>query len=221
MSTGISEQVGASSTAIENADRSRLCDPDEFPLLREMHHRFANTLTVLISMLEHEFAPTPALRDRLNRCQARMVAFANLHRTLVIGGANEWISVQDYIQHLCEALSDALLRPLGIRCQGYVDAGELSRERCEQLGLMITELVTNAAKHAFRGRNEGLVRVELVNKIDSWICIVSDNGVGAETASVGVGSKVLEHLVRALDGNLVRTSGRNGTSVAVSFPNGA
>jgi two-component sensor histidine kinase len=86
---------------------------------------------------------------------------------------------------------------------------------------VITELVTNAGKHAFRGRNEGLVRVELVNKIDSWICIVSDNGVGAETASVGVGSKVVEHLVRALDGNLVRTAGRNGTSVAVSFPNGA
>jgi two-component sensor histidine kinase len=221
MSTRISEQVGTSAVAIENADRLRLCDSDEFPLLREMHHRFANTLTMLMSMLEHEFAPTPALRDRLNRCQARMVAFANLHRCLVIGGANEWISVQDYIQHLCEALSDALLKPLGIRCRGFVDAGELSRERCEQLGLVITELVTNAAKHAFRWRNEGLVRVELVNKSGSWSCIVSDNGVGAETASVGVGSKVLAHLVRALDGNLVRTSGCDGTSVAVSFPNGA
>jgi two-component sensor histidine kinase len=198
------------------ADRFALCHSDEFLLLREMNHRFANTLTVLISMLQHEFAATPAVQDSLNRCQARMAAFGNLHRSLVIGAANELISVQNYIEHLCEALSDALLRPLGIRCEVFVDEGEFPCERREQLGLVITELVTNAAKHGFRGRNEGLIRVELVNKIDSWVCIVSDNGVGAGTASMGVGTKIIEQLVRALDGNLVRRSDRYGTSVTVS-----
>jgi two-component sensor histidine kinase len=81
------------------------------------------------------------------------------------------------------------------------------------LGLVITELVTNAAKHGFRGRNEGLVRVELINKIDSWVCIVFDKGVGAGTASMGVGTKIIEQLVRALGKNLVRRSDRYGASV--------
>ena len=197
--------------------RSALHETHEFLLLREMHHRFANTLTVLMSMLQCEFGLTPALRDSLNRCEARVVAFGNLHRSLVIGATNDRIiSVQNYIEHLCEALSDALLKPLCIRCEVIADDGEFPCERCEQLGLVITELVTNAAKHGFSGRNEGLVRVELFNRIDSWVCIVSDNGVGAETASIGVGSKILEHLVRALGGNLVRKSGGYGTSVAVS-----
>jgi hypothetical protein len=53
------------------------------------------------------------------------------------------------------------------------------------LGLIIAELVTNAAKHAFHGRNGGLVRAALFNINESWVCVVSDNGVGTATASVG------------------------------------
>jgi two-component sensor histidine kinase len=191
--------------------------PDEFLLLREMHHRFANTLMVLMSMLHDEFGLTPALRDSLNRCEARLVAFGKLHRSLVIGAANRHIFVQSYIEALCEALSGALLKPRGIRCDVFADEGELPCERCEQLGLVIAELVTNAAKHGCRGRNKGLVRVELINKIDLWVCIVSDNGAGASMTSAGVGSEILEKLIRVLGGKLVRRSGRYGTSVTVRF----
>ena len=201
------------------ADRSILCQSDEF-LLREMHHRFANTLTVLMSMFRDEFALTPALRDSLERCEARLIAFGNLHRSLVIGGTNGRISARDYIEHLCGALSDALLRPLGIGCEVFTDAVEFPGERCEKLALIITELVTNAAKHGFPGRNEGLVQIRLINKVESCVCTVSDNGIGADMASVGVGSEIVEQLVRALGGNLVRRSGRHGTSVTVSLPNG-
>jgi two-component sensor histidine kinase len=200
------------------ASGSVLHETDEFVLLREMHHRLVNTLTVLTSVLWHEFAQyeSPELRTSLARCEARIVAFGNLHRDLVVGAEHDWISVQNYIEHLCEALSDAVLQPLGIRCEVFADAVEFPTERCELLGLVIAELVTNAAKHAFHGRSGGLVRVALFNRNDSWVCVISDNGVGAEKASMGIGSKILEHLVRALGGNLARRSGRHGTSVTVS-----
>jgi two-component sensor histidine kinase len=87
---------------------------------------------------------------------------------------------------------------------------------CERLGLVITELVTNAAKHAFHGRDDGLVRVELVNKIDSWVCIVSDNGVGTTMAPLGIGSKILKQLVGALGGTIVRKSECGDTSVVIT-----
>jgi two-component sensor histidine kinase len=191
---------------------------DEFLLLREMHHRVANTLTVLTSVLRCEFAlsASPHLQKSLARCEARIVAFGNLHRSLVVGAASDWISVKYYVEHLCKALSEAILKPLGVRCEVVADAGEFPSERCERLGLVITELVTNAAKHAFYGRNDGFVRVELINNKDSLVCIVADNGVGTGMASPGVGSSILKQLVRALGGNLVRVSGRNGTSVIVA-----
>ena len=195
-----------------------LRETDEFLLLREMHHRLANTLTVLTSVLRREFtrSASPQFEDSLARCEARIIAFSNLHRSLVVGAANDWVSVQHYFEHLCQALSEALLEPLGIRCEVSADAGELQSERCERLGLVITELVTNAAKHAFHGRDDSLVRVKLINGIDSWVCIVSDNGGGTAMAPLGIGSKILKQLVGALNGTLVIKSGHNGTSAVAT-----
>jgi len=199
-------------------DCLELREMDEFLLLREMHHRFANTLTILTSVLRREFArsASPELQDSLARCEARIIAFSNLHRSLVVGAASDSVSVQCYIERLCQALSEVLLNPLGIRCEVFADTGKLPSNRCERLGLLITELVTNAAKHAFHGRDDGLVRVELINKIDSWVCVVSDNGVGTAMAPLGIGSKLLKQLVGALSGTIVRKSERSGTSVVIT-----
>jgi two-component sensor histidine kinase len=153
--------------------------------------------------------------DTLARYEARIVAFVNLHRSLVPGAASDWISVPQYIEDLCKALSDAILEPLGVRCE-VAEGAEFPAERCERLGLVIAELVMNAAKHAFHGRDGGLVRVEFVSGVGSWACIVSDNGDGTEMASHGVGSKILKQLVRALGGSPARKSGRDGTSVIVT-----
>jgi two-component sensor histidine kinase len=193
---------------------------DEFMLLREMHHRVANILTVLTSVLRCEFAlsASPQLQKSLARYEARIVAFGNLHRSLAVGAASDWISVQYYVEHLCQALSEAILKPLGVRCEVIADGGEFQSERCERLGLVIAELVMNAAKHAFHERNDGLVRIELINRSDSLVCIVSDNGNGIDMALPGVGSKILRQLVRSLGGSLVRKSGHNGTSVIVTCP---
>jgi two-component sensor histidine kinase len=193
-------------------------ETDELLLVGEMHHRFANTLSVLTSVLRCELlaSASPELMDKLARYEARIVAFGNLHRSLVVGAASNWISVGHYIEDLCKALSETILEPLGVRCEVIVEGGEFPGERCERLGLVIAELVMNAARHAFHNRDGGLVRVEFVNGVGSWACIVSYNGDGTAMASHGVGSKILKQLVRALGGNLVRKSGRDGTSVIVT-----
>ena len=195
-----------------------LGDKDEFLLLREMHHRLANTLMILTSALRREFAPltSPDFQDSLVRYEARLLAFGDLHRALVVGAADGMISARYYIERLCKALSEALLKPLGVSCEVFADAGEFQSERCERLGLVVAELVTNAAKHAFRGRESGNVKVELIDRGHCWVCIVSDNGAGPATAPPGMGSKILEQLVRSLNGTLIRKSEYHGTSVFVT-----
>jgi two-component sensor histidine kinase len=194
-------------------------NPEEFLLLRETHHRLANTFMVLASALRRDLAICPPdCQHSLVRYEARMIAFGDLHKSLIVGATSEPISVQAYVEHLCKALADALLEPLGVRAKVVCDAGELPAARCELIGLVIAELVTNAAKHAFRNRDQGLVRVEFFKKTDSWLCIVSDNGEAPDKALSGVGSKIIQALVRRLGGNLSRRSGGNGTTVAVSFP---
>ena len=143
-------------------------EADQFFLLREMHHRFANSFTVLNGMLRREFASSaqPELQETLGRCEARIVALGNLHRFLMIGGREEWISVQFYIERLCEALVEAVLKPLGVRCEASADDGIYPSEHCELFGLIVAELATNAAKHAFRGRDDSLLRVEFINNTE-------------------------------------------------------
>jgi two-component sensor histidine kinase len=120
------------------------------------------------------------------------------------------------MEALCKALSEALLKPLGVRCELISEDGEYPAERCERLGLVVTELVTNAAKHAFCGRAGGIVRVAVLEAAELLVCVVSDNGVGTDITGGGTGSQILEQLVRAIDGELTVKSGRSGTSVVVT-----
>jgi two-component sensor histidine kinase len=221
----LQEGMLSNSTALLEFDRPAprmnslpLRETDELLLLREMHHRHANTLMMLSSLLRRESVLTtsPDLRDLLDRHEARIVAFGNLHRSLIVGAEDDWVSVDHYVEHLCEVLSEAILKPLGVSCEVFVDAGEVAGDWCGRLGLVIAELVTNAAKHAFQGRNSGVVRVEVISRSDCRICIVSDNGVGTGKASLGVGSRIITKLVRTLGGDLAMKSTRNGTSVVVT-----
>ena len=200
----------------DNLFRQKL---DEFLLLREMNHRFANTLMALTGVLRREFEqPPPYFQDALARLETQILAFGKLHKSLLIGAGKNWTSVRYYMEHLCKALSDAVLKPLGLTCEVSVDAGELPSERCELLGLVIAELVTNAAKHAFYRGCNGVIRVELLKKNDAWLCLVSDNGGGIGTTVPGVGSKIIEQLVRTMGGHFVRKSSPSGTSIAVTCP---
>jgi len=146
-----------------------------------------------------------------------MIAFGELHRSLLVGARSDWISVPYYVEHLCKALSDALLEPRGVTFEVHVDAGELRSEQCELFGLVIAELVTNAAKHAFCDGVDGIVRVELVRQAHGWLCVVSDNGDGAGAVLPGIGSKIIEQLVQTMGGRIARRSSASGTSIAVTL----
>ncbi len=192
---------------------------DEFPLLREMHHRMANTLTLLTAQLWNEFrsSETPQLRRSLTRFEARIAAFGHLHRLLAVGPGDRCIAVRPYIEELCRALSEAVLTPLGVRCEVSADNGILRGGTCERLGLVISELVTNAAKHAFTGLGGGTVRVELVSRSGHWLCTVSDNGSGMAMPLPNRGAKILDEIAHVIGGTLALQSGANGTSVSVTF----
>jgi len=195
-------------------------DVDQLLLLREMHHRFANTLTSLFSQFRGDSQSFTSLqiRELVDRHEARIVAFGNLNRALMVGATNAGISVQDYVEHLCKSLSEALLEPIGVRCEVTADAGTLPAVRCELLGLVIAELVTNSAKHAFPNRDHGVVRIRLLRREQSWVCIVSDNGEVASQTPQGAGTKILGQLIQLLGGRFAKNSGRYGTSALVAFP---
>jgi len=188
-------------------------------VMRELQHRVANTLTILNSSLRLELATfkVPGLEEALRRHEKHVVAVADLHRFFGRCSEASEISTEGYFQPLCTLLSESILAPLDLHCEVSVDKGLMRAEKCEFLGLVITELVLNAAKHAFPDNISGCVRIEIVERDERWCCTVSDNGIGISRISPGSGSQIADGLVDALGGQLTIRTGTNGTAVSITF----
>ena len=150
-------------------------ETEDFLSLKEMHHRLANTLTVLSSVLRRELGRSapPELRARWNGVMPASSPSAIctglswlVPQTITsLFSITSSIFAASYRRHSESRSQFAAMSQLML--------AQLQGARCERLGLVIAELVTNAAKHAFHGRDDGLVRVELINRIDSgfWITL--------------------------------------------------
>lgn len=188
-------------------------------LLRETHHRMKNMLTLLGIWLRADFistAPTD-LPKAIAGFERRILAFGRLYDLLSNGSDRPYTSVGDYVGSLSLALAAAILEPRGIRCESTIGEGFLESKRCERLGLIITELVTNAAKHAFPNRQPGLIRIEVLYRDDCWHCTVEDSGVGCRGAR-GIGGRIVDDLARSIGGHAVADSDSDGTTITVVVP---
>jgi two-component sensor histidine kinase len=155
-----------------------LPDPDGSLLLRELNHRINNELTCVIctvtanTMESDNVAVKAALLDvveLLHQC-------ADVHRALRIPDQGRFTDVAKYLQQLCCSVTKYRLERLAIPVLFSADDLRLEGERCWKLGLIVSELLTNVARHAqFDARNPELrVELMLVGKIVK--CSVSDNG---------------------------------------------
>jgi two-component sensor histidine kinase len=205
------------------AELSRAIVPPDIAsrlIMREFQHRMANTLAVLSASLRIELASfeDPGLREALKRHEKRIVAAADLHRFFARQSDGGTIPAEHYFQSLCSVLSRSILAPLGLQCEAFVDKAHMPAAKCELLGLVITELVVNAAKHAFPDNSCGRVRTDVLERDNHWCCTVSDNGTGIRNEFNGSGSHIVVGLVDALEGQLAVRTGPEGTAVSIIFP---
>ena len=186
---------------------------------REANHRFLNTLAALHGLLRNDFGGfvDPAVRDAVSVYSSRIQAFASVHRTLGEESGQDRVDAAAHLARLCEELCAAHLAPRGVRCEFRSDPASLPQEVCQKLSLIVVELVTNAAKHAFGGRSGGRVSVSLRRAGDGWICQVADNGSGLRGIGSGGGDgmKLVRGLAQALGGALLVHSDAGGVTVTL------
>ena len=93
----------------------------------------------------------------------------------------------------------------------------LGAERCWRLGMMICEIITNSARHAF-DESGGKITVEL-QPVGAFVsCIVADNGRGAPAYRAGHGSSIIRAVVDSLEGTLDQNFGPRGAVTTLIFP---
>ena len=194
-------------------------------LFREVHHRVKNNLQVVTSLLSvkaRQFRD-PVIARAFNDTLARVRSMSLVHEALYNRGDTERLDFGDYLISLCGDLRDAYDVDERISIDVLVDKTALNLNQAIPLGLIATELVSNALKHAFPDGREGSVKLGFTNADGYGELTVADDGVGIsavtfEKAQRGAGLSLLRSLAKQLGGT-IRLDRDDCTSLfRVNFP---
>lgn len=164
-------------------------------LLNEVHHRVKNNLQIISSLLNLQArGAMPELKQALTESQLRVRTMALTHQLLYEKRDFSFIALGSYLQQLCQLVRQSLSQ----HCQIMFDFSAVDPKLVLELdqaipcGLFVNEVLTNAIKHAFPGRDIGLIKLELSLLDDGHIHLaIIDDGVGlSEKAELGKGTSL-------------------------------
>ena len=150
-------------------------------LIRELYHRTKNNMQVISALLSSHGAEAgeevgEAFRDMENRIQS----MALVHEMLYASKDLSRVDFADYARRLLDLVASSFgAKSSGIGLAVESEPMALLLDIAVPLGLVINELATNAFKHAFEGRERGVLRVAISRPSASEIeIVVEDDGVG-------------------------------------------
>jgi two-component sensor histidine kinase len=194
-------------------------------LLQEMQHRVANSLQIIASILLIKARTVRSEETRLHLQDAhqRVMSIAAVQQQLQACEAGAMIEVGSYLRRLCDTLAASMIgdrRPISLKV--HAQGGAASSDQAVSIGLIVTELVINALKHAFpHDRSGGTVIVGFDLAEQNWRLTVSDNGIGRpeghlEKINPGLGTSIIEALARQLAAQVEVVMGPLGTKVSIT-----
>jgi len=194
---------------------------EEHILLRELTHRINNELATTIGFVS--VTATRSGNDDVKLALESVVQYlhnyAGIYRALQMPAGDEVIDAAEYLRELCQSICRAKLQHRGIELAFMERPLQLSASRCWRLGMIVSELIGNASRHAFReGGGSRNIQVQLLDHEGMVECTVSDNGSGSENVRPGQGLKIIRSLVHELGGTIDHQSAPTGTSATLCFP---
>lgn len=191
-------------------------------LLSELQHRVKNNLQHVISILEiqKESVDFNNIDELIRGNQNRIHSMALLHKKLNVSDHVNDVDLKRYVTELSELVKDSYENHkkkiiLNVRC----DVESFSIEKSLPLGLIITELVSNSMKHAFKRQNTGIINIKIIKSQTANQLFYSDNGMGYDfntTSEKGLGQEIIKGLIDQLDGT-VETNSENGFQIEIHF----
>ncbi|SFC36685.1 Two-component sensor histidine kinase, contains HisKA and HATPase domains [Bosea sp. CRIB-10] len=193
-------------------------------LLAEVNHRVANSLALVGSLVRMQAGAVkePGAKAALAETQARITAIANLHRSLYTSTDVQQVDLAAYLDTLVGELGNSITAS-GRTPIVKLDAEPVSikTDRAVSVGMIATELVTNALKYAYPV-GEGEVRVSVSRTPSNQIMLsVADDGVGwtgdGTAKGSGLGAKIIAAMSKSLGSTLEYRSQPIGTLASITF----
>lgn len=194
---------------------------DKAMLLQEVQHRVANSLQIIASVLMQSArrVQSEEARGHLQNAHQRVMSIATLQRQLSTSPGHD-VDPLSYFNQLCQSLGASMIAdPDRLSIEVTVDSSTVEADVSVSLGLIVTELVINALKHAFPDERAGTILVNYRSSDQGWTLSVSDNGIGMPTGDAapkaGLGSGIVEALAKNLLGDIRVSDARPGTTVTI------
>lgn len=213
-------------TAIRRAERIK--DDlvrDKHVLLQELQHRVANSLQIIASVLMQSARKVQSeeARTHLNDAHRRVMSIATLQKQLAASGQGE-VVLRSYLTDLCNSIAASMIGdPARLSLTTTVDESVIDADVSVSLGLIVTELVINALKHAFPdSHQQGGITVDYRSEGSSWSLQVSDDGIGMSNdpafSKPGLGTGIVDALSKQLGASVSITDRRPGTRISIAHP---
>jgi len=204
-----------------NAVLERLLAEKE-TLLAEVNHRAKNSLAIASALLgiQGRRQPDPNVKALFAEAQDRLMAMARVHDLLSRSETVQSVDLALYLGDLCAALRPITELDDCVQLETEAEDGmAIHADTAIPLGIVVTELITNAVKYAFPPPACGTIRVEARRRGDDQAeLIVSDDGIGMGELSRGsLGYGLIETLVHKIGGEM-GVRGDDGVTVTIRFP---
>ena len=161
-------------------------------------------------------------RGHLHDAHSRLMSIAAVQKHLASTERAE-VELRTYLVQLCKSLAASMILDTELlSIEAIVDESVTDADISVSLGLIVTELVINALKHAFPGHGAGKIVVRYESHGSGWALSVSDNGIGmpsdAQSSKPGLGTNIVEALAKRLDAEVEITDAHPGTSISIVHP---
>ena len=194
-------------------------------LLHEVNHRVANSLALVAALvgMQAKSITDPAVKDALGEIQGRISAIAGVHRRLYTSQDVRSVEISDYLASLMLDLEKTLKEAgHGSNVRLAAERADVPTDKAVSIGVVVTELVTNAFKYAYPNKTGGEIRVAFRHAGPGKVNLsVEDDGVGwngeGPAKGTGVGTRIVNALARGLGSSVTYTAAAGGCSVSLEF----
>jgi two-component system, sensor histidine kinase PdtaS len=193
-------------------------------LIKEVHHRIKNNMNMMKSLLSLQARTIKdpvgreVLKDAVSRFQSMGVLYDKIYRSLNVKA----LSTHQYIPPLIDEIISVFPNRAGITVHEDIENFVLPVKTLTPLGIILTELITNAMKYGFSGIEKGILNVRFYCKNGKAVCEVKNNGkplpkdFSAEK-STGFGLRLVNMLVQQLNGTF-HADMKGETAFIITFP---
>ncbi len=192
-------------------------------LLAEVNHRVGNSLALVSTLvsMQSNLLTDQVAKDALAETKARIFAIASVHKCLYSSGDVRQVDLREYLDGLLQNLGMSMQADgNGTRLQTDLEPIRLVTDDTISLGIVVTELVTNAFKYAYPKRDgEISVRLRALGTGSAELT-VEDAGIGREAAAkgTGLGTRIIKAMATTMNAEIDYKDRAPGTAARLTFP---